>query len=46
MATRRRKTKEEIDRDVKFIPIPEWKNTYQYHRTNKRATYVDLNNKR
>ena len=43
---KRKKTKAEIDKDIKFIPIPELRNTYQYHRTNKRATYVDLNKKR
>lgn len=42
----RKKTRAEIDKDVKFIPMPEWQNTYQYHRTNKRATYVDQNKKR
>ena len=41
-----KKTKAEIDKDIKFIPMPEWQNTYQYHRTNKRALYVDQNKKR
>jgi hypothetical protein len=43
---KRKKTKAEIDKDIKFIPMPEWQNTYQYHRTNKRALYVDQNKKR
>lgn len=41
-----KKTKEEINKKVKFIPLPEWQNVYQYHRINKRAKYVDENNKR
>ena len=43
---KRKKTRAEIDKDIKFIPMPEWQNTYQYHRTNKRALYVDQNKKR
>ena len=42
----KKKTRKEIDANIKFIPVPEWKNTYQYHRTNKRAKYVDENGKR
>ena len=43
---RARKTQEEIDANIRFIPTPEWRNVYQYHRTNKRATQVDINKKR
>ena len=43
---KRKKSKKEIDADVKFIPLAEWQNTYQYHRTNKRSKYVDNNGKR
>jgi hypothetical protein len=43
---RAKKTQAEIDSNIRFIPTPEWKNVYQYHRTNKRATQVDINKKR
>lgn len=43
---KRKKTKEQINKKVKFIPLAEWQETYQYHRTNKRAKYVDENGKR
>jgi len=43
---RARKTQAEIDENIRFIPTPEWRNVYQYHRTNKRATQVDINKKR
>jgi len=46
MEMKRRKTRAEIDANIRFIPTPEWKNVYQYHRTNKRALYIDENNKR
>jgi hypothetical protein len=43
---RTKKTQAEIDANIRFIPTPEWRNVYQYHRTNKRATQVDINKKR
>lgn len=43
---RAKKTQAEIDANIRFIPTPEWRNVYQYHRTNKRATQVDINKKR
>jgi len=43
---RAKKTQAEINANIRFIPTPEWKNVYQYHRTNKRATQVDINKKR
>ena len=43
---RTKKTQAEIDANIRFIPTSEWRNVYQYHRTNKRATQVDINKKR
>ena len=42
----RKKTKAEIDANIRFIPLKEWQKTYQYHRTNKRAVQVDKEGKR
>jgi hypothetical protein len=42
----KRKTKAEIDSNIKFLPNPEWQEIHVYHRTNKRALYVDENKKR
>ena len=41
-----KKTKKQINEKVRFIPLAEWQNTYQYHRTNKRSKQVDENGKR
>ena len=41
-----KKTKKQIDENVKFIPLPKWRETYQYHRTNKRSRQTDINGKR
>jgi hypothetical protein len=43
---RTKKTQAEIDAKIRFIPTPEWRSVYQYHRTNKRATQVDIDKKR
>lgn len=43
---KRKKTKKEINEKVKFIPLAEWQETYRYHRTQKRALYVDDKGKR
>ena len=41
-----KKTKKQIDKNVRFIPLAEWQETYQYHRTNKHSRQVDENGKR
>jgi|TARA_R100000479_G_scaffold68576_1_gene32760 hypothetical protein len=41
-----KKTKAEINKKIKYIRTPEWQNIYQYHRTQKRALYVDDKGKR
>ena len=41
-----KKTKKQINEKVKFIPLAEWQETYQYHRTNKHSRQVDENGKR
>lgn len=41
-----KKTKKQINENVKFIPLAEWQETYQYHRTNKHSRQVDKNGKR
>lgn len=41
-----KKTKKQIDKNVRFIPLAEWQETYQYHRTNKRSRQTDVNGKR
>ena len=41
-----KKTKKQINKNVRFIPLAEWQETYQYHRTNKRSRQVDENGKR
>jgi len=46
MEMKRRKTRAEIDANIRYIPTPEWKNVYQYHRTNKLSTQVDIDKKR
>ena len=38
---KRRKTKAEINKNVKFIPTTEFHSTYYYSRTNRKASYVD-----
>jgi len=39
----RRKTKEEINASTKFIPATDRSQTYYYSRTNRKASYKDLN---
>ena len=41
-----KKTKKQINKNVRFIPLAEWQETYQYHRTNKHSRQVDENGKR
>ena len=41
-----KKTKKQINKNVRFIPLAEWQETYQYHRTNKRSRQTDINGKR
>ena len=41
-----KKTKKQINKKIRFIPIEEWQETYQYHRTNKRSRQTDTNGKR
>ena len=40
---KRKKTQKEINDSVKFIPATERSQTYYYSRTNRKASYKDLN---
>lgn len=40
---KKRKTKEQIDAKIKFVPLSEIQQTYYYSRTNKKSFYKDLN---
>jgi hypothetical protein len=39
----KRKTKQEINASIKFIPASQRSQTYYYSRTNRKASYKDLN---
>lgn len=43
---RRRKTKAEINNNVKFIPTTEFQSTYYFSRTNRKSGYIDRSLKR
>lgn len=43
---RRKKTKAEIDKNVRFIPAREFYSTYYYSRTNRKSGYIDRSLKR
>lgn len=32
-----------LDNKVKFIPCSEFRQTYNFHRTNKKSSYIDIN---
>lgn len=38
---KRRKTKAEINKGLKFIPTTEFQSTYYYSRTNRKSSYID-----
>lgn len=38
---KRRKTKAEINKNIKFIPTTEFNSIYYYSRTNRKSSYVD-----
>ena len=40
---KKRKTKEQIDAKIKFVPLGEREQTYYFSRTNKKSAYKDLN---
>lgn len=42
----KRKTRKEIDSKIRYVSVPQWKQIYTYHRTNKKSTQTDIDGKR
>jgi len=42
----KRKTRREVDKNIRFLRVPEWKQVYTYHRTNKKSRQTDIDGKR
>lgn len=40
---KKRKTKDQIDAKIKFVPLGENEQTYYFSRTNRKSSYKDLN---
>lgn len=40
---KKRKTKKQINAEIKFVPLSENKQTYYFSRTNRKSAYTDLN---